>query len=940
MACDTKSSSYKIVLSTLKNYIINNTERDKEKQTHMWFGSSKILFRVEDSEYDNFVNMVSNVSSQSLKYEDEEALHILERPLDVGILCIDIDIKFRKKLRHEDFIEPMDIISKINAIVKKYFVLSSELKELEAYYLTKDYPYYDEKSKTYSDGIHITYPNLVLSSENKKFILDMLTEQIIQKEDMEDLLNVLILDVYEKKNQSIYYDKEDNVFLNDKGEQVDLQKEKIKLIDSIFDRCVLGQTKWFMYGSGKENYKVKHAYKIKYIFDANLDTIDNVPDTKDLVKILCLRNKNKTETEIKKKYMNNKSIKNHKNQENQENCDTDDKSNERKTVKLYNEVVYDISLVKKLVKLLSKERAEPYSTWRNVGLILHNISDTLFPEFIEFSKKSAKYDFEGCNKFWKTCKTEPKDKKLTIASLKFWAKEDNPEEYDKMFNEYLNTCSIEDTNKINEILKNLKFERDYEVAKLIHSLYKRKFKCACITNQSWFHFANHRWYYSDAGYKLDNLMSEHFTKYVHNLYEQLTIEHLKNISDEGIKKKKDDYYKFITKLNKTVYKKTLMAECAKLFYDEKFEIKLNEIAHLVGFENGVYDLKNNEFRDGVPEDYITFSTGYNYNLDYNETHPDIMEIEHIIKLIQPNDEIRLFMMCHIASILEGGNSDQIIVFWIGPGGQNGKSTIEKLIEYAFGDYCQQMENTVLTKPRPGSSAPTPELANKKGVRITLIHEPEQQDKIHGGFLKQLTGQDQITTRGLYEKKQVSFLPLFKMLLIANYFTEFTSINDAAVWRRIRAIEFTQKFVTNPKAPNEHLIDKKLPVKLKTLRGAFMWLLINKYYPIYVKRGLDNLTPDIIKNYTKKYEEASEPYLQFCDDNIQFCPSGEMIVDEVKNSYIAWYANSVGGKPVKPGGIIDYFISKGCVKRGKLIKGITLKDMYELANDSLVSELDN
>jgi P4 family phage/plasmid primase-like protien len=413
------------------------------------------------------------------------------------------------------------------------------------------------------------------------------------------------------------------------------------------------------------------------------------------------------------------------------------------------------------------------------------------------------------------------------------------------------------------------------------------------------------------------------------------------MNDENIKKKKDAYYKFITKLNKNTYKKTLMSECAKLFYEENFEFSLDENIDLIGFNNGVYNLNKKEFRDGIPEDKISFSTGYNYNLDYTEDHKDILEIENIIKMIQPNDEIRQFMLCHIASILRGGNRDQIIVFWIGPGGSNGKSTLEKLIENSFGDYCQQMENTVLTRPRPGSSAPTPELSNKKGVRITLIHEPEQSDKIFGGTLKQFTGQDKITTRGLYEKKQISFIPQFKMILIANYFSEFTSINDQAVWRRIRAILFDQKFVVNPnpKALNEHKIDKDLLIKLDTLKSAFMWLLINKYYPIYEKVGLDTLTPESIKNYTKKYEENSEPYMKFIDEIIDFNDEGELLIEDIKNMYITWYNTSIGTRPVKPGGIIDYFIQKGCVKKGKIIKGICHKGLYDSIKSLLISELD-
>jgi P4 family phage/plasmid primase-like protien len=925
------------ILSELWDFMTERIEKDTKRQTHMWFGNGfdKIMFRVEDEEYEDYLNLVANTTTKLLPRVGMEALHLLELPLEIGIFNLDLDIKFIKKNSHTNYIEPLSIVEKLNKIISNYFNLSEDKSELICYYLIKEEAFYNETKKLYSDGIHISYPNLVLDCESKNFILDQLIQEIISKGDFDDLINLLLTEKLKKNNIDIYFNDESNSFVDKNENILDITNEKNKIIDSIFDRRVFKSTKWFMYGSGKETYKNNNVYKIKYIYDQQCNEIneDKYPSVDKLVKILAIRNPDEKQTLynekkrpivkiqkpiaiIAKNEVNNKTISN-------------------------NITPTDIELAKKLVKMLSKERAGPYETWMGVGVCLYQISDMLFQEFMDFSKQNEKFDLEGCKKFWSSCKKYNDDKYKSMSILKFWAKEDNPEEYNKLYNELLNTCSLEDNEKIKEILKNINFEEDYQVAKLVNSLYKRKFICASISNQSWFQFSNNRWHYCDAGYRLDNIISEHFTKYVRNMYEQLTQDHLKDIHDENVKKKKDVYYKFITKLNKTTYKKNLMSECSKLFYEEGFEFNLDENVELVGFDNGIYDLKKKEFRDGLPEDKVSFSTGYNYNMDYTFEHPDIIEVERIVKSIQPNDEIRTFMLCHIASILRGGNRDQIIVFWIGPGGSNGKSTMEKFIEYAFGDYCQQMENTVLTRPRPGSSAPTPELSNKKGVRITLIHEPEQSDKIYGGTLKQFTGQDKITTRGLYEKKQVSFIPQFKMILIANYFSEFTSINDGAVWRRIKAIEFNQKFVVkpNPNNPNEHKIDKDLVHKLEYLKGAFMWLLLNKYYPLYEEKGLDVLTPKSITEYTKKYEQAAEPYLHFSQELIEFNKDGEMLVDELRSSYTAWYQNAVGGRPIKPGGIIEYFTNKGCTKKGNIIKGIIRADINKILDSLDVSELD-
>jgi phage/plasmid-associated DNA primase len=49
-------------------------------------------------------------------------------------------------------------------------------------------------------------------------------------------------------------------------------------------------------------------------------------------------------------------------------------------------------------------------------------------------------------------------------------------------------------------------------------------------------------------------------------------------------------------------------------------------------------------------------------------------------------------------------------------------------------------------------------------------------------------------------------------------------------RRIRVIEFTSKFVENPKEANEFPVDLELSSKFESWREHFLSMLINKYYP--------------------------------------------------------------------------------------------------------------
>ena len=52
-----------------------------------------------------------------------------------------------------------------------------------------------------------------------------------------------------------------------------------------------------------------------------------------------------------------------------------------------------------------------------------------------------------------------------------------------------------------------------------------------------------------------------------------------------------------------------------MFYKKEIMEKFDTDTNLLGFENGIYDLKNNVFREGRPEDYVTMSTKVSMPVD-------------------------------------------------------------------------------------------------------------------------------------------------------------------------------------------------------------------------------------------------------------------------------------------------------------------------------------
>ena len=90
-----------------------------------------------------------------------------------------------------------------------------------------------------------------------------------------------------------------------------------------------------------------------------------------------------------------------------------------------------------------------------------------------------------------------------------------------------------------------------------------------------------------------------------------------NDDQERLQKKADKYSKIAATLKNQTQKNNYLKECSELFYQEKFEDKLDSNCNLIGFENGVFDLETYEFREGHPDDFISFSTNIDYLPYYN-----------------------------------------------------------------------------------------------------------------------------------------------------------------------------------------------------------------------------------------------------------------------------------------------------------------------------------
>ena len=537
---------------------------------------------------------------------------------------------------------------------------------------------------------------------------------------------------------------------------------------------------------------------------------------------------------------------------------------------------YDYKKAQELVKLLSNERADNYHDWIKVGWCLRNVDDRLYDEWIDFSQTSNKFDENECNKVWNGNNKGG----LGIGTLHFWAKKDNPQEYERI-----------KKAELMELIKKASSGMEYDVALVVESKYQKEFVYS-PESKTWYKFENHRWKPLHGGLGLKKRLPTSIAIEFRNVVSYLASKANDPDIDVEEKERLDamnvKLLKVICNLKKPSFQKGIMEECEMLFMKDDFEKELDSKPNLIGFENGVFDLDAHEFRDGRPDDMITFSTKYDYTPTVNSVvRGRIMEF---MTSIQDTPENRDYLLLLCAMMLHGIKKHHLIVFWIGQGG-NGKGMLSLLLRGMFGDYMVEPSVELYTTKRTNSSQANPELHKCKGKRCAISAEPEKTDTIFIGKMKNMTGGDKMEARALY--KGIEEFTMQAYPVIQTNDKPKLSGTDIGVKRRFRLVRFPYNFVYPDKVnqkPNNKLIDINLDAEFKDVEfQQQMMLLLLEIYEGYRKSGYEVHTPERIERETMEYLNENNHIMNFLDEMYEVAP--DEVTDFTEEKYIS-QANTV------------------------------------------------
>jgi P4 family phage/plasmid primase-like protien len=357
--------------------------------------------------------------------------------------------------------------------------------------------------------------------------------------------------------------------------------------------------------------------------------------------------------------------------------------------------------------------------------------------------------------------------------------------------------------------------------------------------------------------------------------------------------------KIATQLNTTSFYKNITEVCTVLFFDKHFFEKLDANPNLLGVPNGVFDLEKGEFREGRPDDYISFTTATRY-IPYEPENPKFKEgLQVITKFFQdilPSAPVRNYVYRTIASCFDGNCLDQKFPIFTGSGG-NGKSILFEFLEHVMGNYTEKVATTVFTSKSSGPDAATAGLANIKGKRFISCEETEEGSTLNIAKVKEFTGGNKIITRALYKEK-IEFKPQAHWFLVCNNKPKLptSACQDGGTWRRITVVNFPAKFVDNVDDPEYddarpyvYKKDHKIKEKLENASEIWMSYMLNVVYPEYKKTGLQE--PEEIRFSTMNYRASNDVFQQYITERIEAHPDGHLKFSELWADFKDWHKDA-------------------------------------------------
>jgi putative DNA primase/helicase len=498
---------------------------------------------------------------------------------------------------------------------------------------------------------------------------------------------------------------------------------------------------------------------------------------------------------------------------------------------------YSSQTIQALLEIINEQYIDNYESWFRVAVAIYNCGCE-FELFDNWSKRSKKYS--GTKKLWKSV-SRGNLTNIGIGTLCYYAKQSNPYLFNLIKDKLPTRNQVElidrfmDQSAIPSITNSL-------VGEIFYEKFKDKYT---YSNKTWYRL-NEGGIYEVLANDSDTILSKEIKKY----FQSFILRVIENTDDE-LKKKK--LWKAHTTIEGVNFQKQSVEASKQHFINERLSEELDNNAYLIGFTNGVYDLKNKIFRKGTIDDKVSFTTKYAWS-----DKKDDKFFNDLINSWFETESMADYFKKHISSFLEASNKEEKIYFWNGSG-RNGKGTIDTLLRETLGSYYTELDNGYFTIAKKQNSIAEPELVKLEHKHLVMTFEPAEATKYINNKTKKISGNDPINARDLYSKSNEikTIQTNFKCVIQTNHLPIFDEV-DMGLLNRIEVINFPYSFLESYKMDlsnkNHKSVDIDLKDKLKSKHVEFFNYLLEWYYK-YKTEGITKPKEVLlaIKEYSAKID---------------------------------------------------------------------------------------
>lgn len=313
----------------------------------------------------------------------------------------------------------------------------------------------------------------------------------------------------------------------------------------------------------------------------------------------------------------------------------------------------------------------------------------------------------------------------------------------------------------------------------------------------------------------------------------------------------------------------------KIIENSKYENRIlksgdvfDQYHDVLNAENGIISLRDGQLYPHAMEALCTKICATAY--DPNATCP---LWERVIRDVTCGyEELAWYIQKLLGYAITGFTDQQIIVFFYGLG-ENGKSLVLSTVQKVLGSYALSTPTSTLLR-RSANVIPN-DVARLADARLVIGQELNSRDRLNESLTKQLTGQDVVTARYLFQE-YFEFLPTFKLIIAANNLPTIEGADDG-ISRRIRIVPFMARFSGEKR-------DNGLAKKLEgEFPGILNWLV--KGAMAYFNEGLKE--PEIVTNASRDYLDDENQVRRFMEEKFTRVKGERVSLRVAYDEYSDW-----------------------------------------------------